>query len=282
VRTLLRWEGREGLRAGKPGQTVSALKEEKRSHGRRLQLDGRRTGATPESRWNVSHTIGRKMPESKPRKKAPRKAATGIGFGSGLLSQFQCEWIAYNFTFTTDSFDRKAFTRRTGLKIGERWNAGMYPTDHRVGYHIHFKGLLEKDEVNVTVEYWDGSFSRPEGAMPSAESIMKWIGSLVRESSWRAHVNASFEKPLSHWRSRFNLPFKVTMAGQEVTIDGVTLDLPKNPSHAYHAFLMTTGRALDVSVHFSRIVEFANFRIDDELPVLNEAVKILAEETAAS
>jgi hypothetical protein len=222
------------------------------------------------------------MPEPKVRKKAPANDATGVRSGSGLLSQFHCEWVTYNFAFTPDAFDRKAFARRTGLKIGERWNAGIYPADPKLGYHVHFKGLLEKDEVNVTVEYWDGSFTKREDAMPSAESIIKWIGSLVREPSWRAHVHASFEKPLSHWRSRFNLPFKVTMAGQEVTIDGITLALPKNPSHAHHAFLMTMDRTLDVSVHFSRIVEFANFRIDEELPVLNEAVKILAEEKAAS
>lgn len=222
------------------------------------------------------------MPKQRARKSVAAKRTKGIRPGSGLLSQFHCESVIFNFTFPADAFNRKAFSRKTGLKVGDRWNTGIYPTDSRAGYHVHFKGRLGQDEVSVTVEYWDGSFATREGGMPSAESIMEWIGSVVRAPSWRTHVHASFEKPLSNWRSLFNLPFKVTMAGQEVVIDGVTLELPKNPFRAYHALVMTSETTLDASVNFSRTVEFASFKIHEEVPALNEAVKIFAEETVAS
>jgi hypothetical protein len=222
------------------------------------------------------------MPKPRARKMVPTKGARGVRPGSGLLSQFHCESIIYSFTLPADTFNQKAFSRRTGLKVGDRWNTGIYPTDPSAGYHVHFKGRLGKDEVNITVEYWDGSFTAPQEGMPGAESIMDWIGSLVREPTSRAHVFASFEKPLKYWRSLFNLPFKVTMGGQEVTIDGVTLELPKNPSRAYHALVATSGKTLDASVNFSRTVEFATFKINEEIPTLNEAVKIFAEETVAS
>jgi hypothetical protein len=212
----------------------------------------------------------------------PAKGARGVRPGSGLLSQFHCESIVYSFTLPAATFDQKAFSRRTGLKAGDRWDTGIYPTDLSAGYHVHFTGELGKGEVNVTVEYSDGSFMAQQDGMPSAESIMDWIGSLVLEPTSRAQVFASFEKPLKYWRSLFNLPFKVTMGGQEVTIDGVTLELPKNPSRAYHAFVATSGKTLDASVNFSRTVEFATFKIRDEIPALNEAVKIFAEETVAS
>jgi hypothetical protein len=220
------------------------------------------------------------MPAPKARK-ARAKRSEGVA-GSGLLSQFHCESVVYHFTFPTEAFNRKAFSRRTGITIGNRWNAGVYPTDPKVGYHVHFRGSLEKDDVNITVEYWDGSFAKQEQNMPAAESIMEWIGSLVRATSWRSHVSADFKKPIARWRSRFNLPFKVTMADKEVVIDGVTLELPKNPSYAYHAFLMRTGTTLDASVHYSRVVDLASFNIAAELPVLNETVKIFAEESVAS
>src|SRR5689334_12820368 len=110
------------------------------------------------------------MPEPRARKKATTKAAKSVRSGSGLLSQFHCESVIYDFIFPAESFNQKAFSRRTGLKVGNRWNTGIYPTDSQLGYHVHFKGLLGKDKVSVTVEYRDGSSARREEGMPSAES----------------------------------------------------------------------------------------------------------------
>jgi hypothetical protein len=212
------------------------------------------------------------MPESKPRIRARRAH-------SGILSQFHCESISYELNIPAESFNRKAFSRKTGLKLGERWSAGIYPKKPESGYHIHFKGIMEKEHVRLTVEYWDGSFSQPEDTSePFAESIMKWIGSFVSEPTVRVIVDARFEKPRTGWRSRFNLPLKVTMGGAEVVIDGIGLVLPKNPFKATDAFLTTTDTKLLAFVQLLRSVEFADFKIGDEIIAFNEAVKIFAEE----
>jgi hypothetical protein len=138
---------------------------------------------------------------------------------------------------------------------------------------------MEKEQVRVTVEYWDGSFSVPDDTgEPFAESIMQWIGSFVREPVVRSSVDTRFEKPLASWRSRFNLPFRVTMAGAEVVIDGISLNLPRNPFRATDAFLTTTDTLLWASVRLLRPIEFSSFKIHDELVAFNEAVKIFAEE----
>lgn len=212
------------------------------------------------------------MPESKPTIPARRVR-------SGILKQFHCEVISYEFIVPMAAFNRRAFSKKTGLKLGERWSAGIYPKDPASGYHVHFKGIMDKEHARLTVEHRDGSFSTPEDTSePFAESVMQWIGSFLKEPAWRTSVDTRFEKPLARWRSRFNLPFKVTMAGAEVVIDGIALVLPRNPFRATDAFLTTTETELWASVRLARPVEFATFKISDEIISLNEAVKIFAEE----
>jgi hypothetical protein len=144
---------------------------------------------------------------------------------------------------------------------------------------MHTMCTLAK-RVRMTLEYWVGAVSPDDGETePFSESIAKWIGSFVSEPTVRATVMARFRKPTSTWRSRFNLPFKVTMGGEEVGIDGVSLVLPKNPYRALHAFLNTMGEELLVSVDAVRSIEFAGFNIAHELTPLNESLKIFLEQT---
>ena len=60
---------------------------------------------------------------------------------SGILGQFHCEWISYDFEIPRESFNVRTFSRKTGVKAGERWSAGIYPKESDVGYHVHFKGI---------------------------------------------------------------------------------------------------------------------------------------------
>jgi hypothetical protein len=197
-----------------------------------------------------------------------------------VLKQFHCEWIHYAFEIPRESFDLRSFSRKTGIKIGERWNAGVYPSSASTGYHVHFKGIIEKELVHITVEYWDGAFSAQEDPdAPTAEAIMAWIGSFVRETNLRAMVLVRFEKPTSQWRSRFNLPFKVTMSNNlEVTIDGVSIVFPKNDFRAFHAFLNRTEKVLEANVGFARSVQFSDFDVAREIVSFNEAVNMFAEQ----
>ncbi len=131
----------------------------------------------------------------------------------------------------------------------------------------------------MTLEYWKGAVNPDEDEIePFSESVTKWIASFVSEPTVRATVNARFRKPSSTWRSRFNLPFKVTMAGVEVEIDGVSLVLPKNPHRVLHAFLNTMGEAWLVSAYAMRHIEFASFDIRPDLISINESLRIFLEQ----
>jgi hypothetical protein len=144
---------------------------------------------------------------------------------------------------------------------------------------VHFDGRVKGRKIDLTVAYYVGSLTRPIKG-PSAETAMKWLGSFFRKATERAWVNSRFSKPDTNWRSRFNLPFKVTMSGSnaEVIINGISLDLPPNPFGAIHAWLTKFPKHLMTAVMLRRPITFAAFKIEKELPEHNEALKIFVEE----
>jgi hypothetical protein len=217
------------------------------------------------------------MPATKS-KAVKRKTAPRLQ--SGVLKQFDCEWISYDFDIPRESFDLRTFSRKTGVKVGERWNAGVYPKMAATGYHVHFRGIIEEERVHITVEYWDGGYTvARKYSAPNAETIMDWIGSFIKEADARAMALVGFEKPDSIWKSRFNLPFKVTTSNNlELTIDGVSVLPPRNDFKAFHANISRTEKTLRTVVGFARSVRFDDFDITREITFFDEAVNMFAEQ----
>jgi hypothetical protein len=148
-----------------------------------------------------------------------------------------------------------------------------------MGCHVHFDGRVGPKIVYATVAYWDGTAKADDDdTEPFAESIMHWLGSFVREPSSRATVIARFKKPGETWRGRFNLPFKVTMGGSEVIIDGVSLVLPNNALRVRKGWLSKTDREVIASVESIQSVEFDKFEIGIEVAKFNEAIKMFVEQ----
>jgi hypothetical protein len=196
-----------------------------------------------------------------------------------VLSEFHCQDVSYYLDLPLGSFDTKRFFRTTGIKAEERWSAVLRPKDRMNGYHVHFKGRVDSKHVHLTVEYWDGArkaAADEEG--PFAESIMQWLGSFIKEPNARAVGVARFLKPIETWKSRFNLPFRVTMADVEVTIDGVSLVLPRNKFRAMNGFLARSGKHLVAVVQVLRYIEFDKFNIIEEVVSSNEAIKMFLEQ----
>jgi hypothetical protein len=195
-----------------------------------------------------------------------------------VLKRLGCHSVVYDFEIPMDSFKATAFSRTTGLEQGDNWST-VLPSDSRLsGYHVHFKGTIESKRVRMTIEYWDNPVGRTKDhPEPSAEGIMQWIGGFVRDPSSRAIVMARFQKPSDTWKSRFNLPFKVTMGEAEVVIDGVSLLLPRNQFRAVNGWLTKAAQALFITVDFVRPIEFSQFNLAKDVASFNEAIKIFAE-----
>jgi hypothetical protein len=216
---------------------------------------------------------------AKPKRRVPqKKQRTERKDTPSVLARLQCESVRYDFDIPIDSFKAKAFTKETGLKQDDHWAAVLPTDDSRSGYHAHFSGNFDRDRAHIRVEYWDHAVKRRSThPPPSTESVMAFVGSFIREPSARSYIYGRFEKPDDTWRSRFNLPFKVTMGGSEVVIDGVSVVLPKNRFQAMNGWLTKSDSSLLVSVALVRQVEFATFDLADQLTVLNESIKMFVE-----
>jgi hypothetical protein len=214
-------------------------------------------------------------------KKTVRRESRVVGSKPiiGVLGKFHCKALRYNFEIPMDSFKMKAFSKETGLKIGDDWAAVLPTDDSGNDYHTHFTGNASKEQVVVGVEYYINPVKRRrDHPPPSAESIMGFLGSFVLAPHYRALVYATFENQDKEWTSRFNLPFKVTMVGEEVVIDGVSLRLPRNKFGAMNGWVTKLGATIIASVDLIRTVEFASFNLETELNVLNESIKIFVEQ----
>lgn len=198
---------------------------------------------------------------------------------TSVLKQFQCEHVSYEFDVPMETFDAKLFFKTTGIEA-DSWSAVLNPRKPGTGYHAHFSGNIEDGTAHLAVEYWDKGRPLPNDAEPFSESIMRWLGSFITVPSLRAFAVARFKKPKDKWRSRFNLPFRVTMVEAEVVIDGVSLVLPKNPHQAVNAFLTVDDKGFTASVQATRSIEFDKFNIRKEIAALNEAVKMFMEPVA--
>ena len=165
---------------------------------------------------------------------------------SNVFARLDCDLVSYDFDVGMDAFDLDKFYRETGLSAEHRnWSTVFYALNERSGYHVHFNGRIKGKRIELTIAYYARSRTRPKKE-PFAETAMEWLGSFFRKSTARAWVNSRFAKPTATWRSRFNLPFKVTMTGTnaEVVIDGISLDLPSNPFGAMHGWLSKLDKRL--------------------------------------
>jgi hypothetical protein len=195
-----------------------------------------------------------------------------------VFKRLDCLSIRYDLNVPIRIFNAKKFSEITGITRDKRWHAILKPKRADTGYHVHFDGIITAKHVKMTVEYWDkGKKAKPNEPEPFAESVMQWIGSFIREPSMRVAINVRFEKHTDSWRSRFNLPFKVNMAGKEVAIEGIALQLPSNPYRALSSFMATDDDRLYIYLFALRAVEFRSFDIDAEVASFNEAIKIFSE-----
>lgn len=225
-------------------------------------------------------------PRRPPKTHRRKQAARGVAEPS-VFKKLDCKSVSYDFTLSLDSMDLEGFYVASRMPKSERskWEGTCAPKDQATGYHIHFRGSVKDKKIRITVEYVEGAMTpKPdeEEREPFAESFMSWLGAFVHNPTSHAIVHAAFEKSNEQWRSRFNLPFKVTLSGQdaEVAIDGISLVLPENDAGATHAWLTKSDEGLLVGVLLSRRIGMKQFRLNDEIVAINDSTRMFTEEVS--
>jgi hypothetical protein len=214
---------------------------------------------------------------AKKRKISTRDVHTIRTHQGSLLDEFHCEGIVYEFVVPASDFNLAKFSRETGVKLNESWSAVAQPKDTPCGYHVHFDGRVNDKRAKITVAFWQGKSAVSNPESPFAESFMPWLAGFLGQKSPRAVVWAYFEKPKSHWRPRFNLPFRVTLGVAEVTIDGVSLVLPRNQFRAVEGRLSVTSDKVKASVKAIQPINLMTFDIKEAVVSFNQAIDIFVE-----
>jgi hypothetical protein len=202
-----------------------------------------------------------------------------------IFERLGCKVVSYSFSLLRESVDLEAFyvAGRIAESDRNRWVGSCAPKAQASGYHIHFNGSAKDKRVRMTVEYIRGSVPpRPDEAEPYAETFMNWLGTFIRNPSAHVTVFSAFEKPHARWRSRFNLPFKVTLSGleTEVVIDGISLILPENEAGAKHGWLTRSDKELLANVRLERRIKLKDFQLNDEIAAIHESIRMFTEEIA--
>jgi hypothetical protein len=196
------------------------------------------------------------------------------------LAPFDCESVFFDFDVDANAFELDKFYKETGLSPrDERWSTVFYARREQTGYHVHFDGSLSGKDLSLSLKYYGRSVTPPDGGAPTAETAMRWLGSFFKKPKEYGWAFCRFSKPKNKWRSRFNLPFRVTMSGSntDVVIDGIDLDLPKNRFGAARGWIKTLGKGLDVSTALRRNIEFSAFNLENEVSACNEAIQMFVE-----
>ena len=195
-----------------------------------------------------------------------------------ILGQHDCEVLEYRFEIPIELFDAKGLFSKARIPKS-RWFGTVLPKKRNTKYHVHFRGDIDTRHARIVVEYWNGSRSTARNdTEPYAESMMNWLGNFVKERTRRAFGSAQFRKPAPPWRSRFNLPFRVTMGDAEVAIDGVSMMLPKNRVGAFSAFVARDDKHILSYVNEFRSIDFARFNLADEVAAFDEGAAIFLEQ----
>ncbi len=203
----------------------------------------------------------------------------------GLFGKFGCKGVSYEFSFPHESFAVEEFKAVTGLRVaGQKWSSMCSSKSSLTDFHVHFDGQMQSKRIRTRIYYASGSIRpAPDETEPYAEDIMGWLGDFVKVPTAEVSVNATFEGLDDKWRSRFNLPFKVTMSGSntEVAIDGISMALPKNEAGAYEGTLKIEPKKLCASVKLYRKLVFDSFKLREEIRTFSDVTNLWVERSEA-
>jgi hypothetical protein len=221
------------------------------------------------------------MPAEKTPPSLPRSRRVPASIGP--FKRFGCEGVTYRFDISPKFFNLPLFVENSGLvDLSGKWSGVCAPRNASSDYHVHFDGNLNRSKKGrIDVFYAAGRVPpSPNETEPFAETVIPWLGAFFTEPACDVDVNAWFEKPEGRWKSRFNLPFKVTVGKPEteLVIDGISIALPDNPHGAYHGSLAKKEGSVLVAVKLRRKIDFSKFRLVEDIKVFEEITRLWVEE----
>jgi len=202
------------------------------------------------------------------------------------FKSLHCEEMSYRISVSRDKFNVDKF--RSGLmpkgQMKDRYGTVCAPLDPKTAdYHVHADWLIDKDEVNFTIDFESGPKEHEKDERePYAEQFMEWLGQFFVHESAHAHIHADFVYPIEARQSKFiALPLKTTIGpkGDEAEINGISLTLPSKPEGVLSVWVMRWKPRWRIQLAANRRVTFKGFTPYEDMRAIASIVEMVTEET---
>lgn len=194
--------------------------------------------------------------------------------------------LYFLISVSQDKFDLQRFREWfrdnfPGSKTFEKdiHQVSVAPRDDEGGeYHASFSWRVKQEDIEFRVEYLPGPRKHEQDERePYAEELMQWLGGFFRNDNAHAHLHGRFELPAAKHRSKFPLPFKVSLE-TEAEIFGISLRLPSKPEGVSTIRISLSRATWYVEAIANRRVVFGGFRPHGDAYALLSTVNLLLEE----
>jgi hypothetical protein len=205
--------------------------------------------------------------------------------GNGLFASTKCRRIDLRYKISRDIFDWKAFYAFFGVQE-ETSKASMGANcrtldPENLDYHIHFYWASSEEGFELYVSFHEGAFSEGEQERePYAERLMPWLGEFMTNATAHADLHAEFSYPAVDRRSRFPLPMKFAVSGDdlEAEVTGIDATFPSSPEGISGTRIRQGKKSLSIEFTGTVRTGFAEFNIKTEVDRLSSLALRITED----
>jgi hypothetical protein len=200
------------------------------------------------------------------------------------LSAYDIDEIHYYLTTTLEKFAFEKVIETFGHRGESRCEATIFAANPSTDYHVHFVAGKPKNEINLHIAYFQNDLNHHEHKADDvnrevrAEDLMPWLGRFFKYDTCQAHVHMHYIFPAASRQSKlFTLPLKTTVEGDDVEIDGVSLNFPKQPGGVAKIRLTLGEEAWYVEAVANKKLAFNRFSLLNEVRTLLSVIDSVLE-----
>lgn len=195
------------------------------------------------------------------------------------LSSYGLDEIRYWIYVSHEKFDVSKFRTAVGAEKETYSTAVFASADTTVDYTLRIAIWDEKPEITIQLRYSttlsDRNRKKIQQTGPQLEEFGAWFGQFFKYESTQAHMHGHFSYPLASRASKFPLPLKMNI--EQAEIDGVSLQLPREPEGVGHIRLTQGDEEWYVEVVADRRMAFKGFTPHSDVKALASVLNTFLE-----
>ena len=199
------------------------------------------------------------------------------------LSAYGFDEAHYYITTSREKFDIDKVVEKLGQR-GPRCEATILAKERSADYHIHFFLGADKRGIKMQIAYFQAELNphehwKDDGKNEvSAENFMEWLGRFFKYETSHAHLHVHYVFPAASRQSKvLPLPLKTSLEG-DVEIDGVSVNLPRQPEGVTKIRLTLGEECWWVETVADRRLTFKKFALLNDVRALASVIDLVLQQ----